>query len=123
MTVLNENLKLTGHYIVTEDNANRCRDQVIIASGAGVLLAGAVLGKITASGKYAPLAPGATDGSEVASAILYEGCDATSEDVRRTVTARDTSVHADVLVWADGVTDSQKSTAMSELSDVGIIGR
>ncbi|MCG6204192.1 head decoration protein [Rhodopseudomonas sp. HC1] len=67
---------------------------------------------------YAPF-----DGSKPASAILYEGCDATSAAVRRTITARDSEVQIDLLVWAGGVTSDQKTAALASLATFGIIGR
>ncbi len=67
---------------------------------------------------YAPY-----DGSKAATAILYEGCDATDADVRRALTVRDTEVHAAVLVWAEGVTDDQKTAALASLAASGIVGR
>jgi len=112
-----------GHYIVSEANGYRSREQGVIASGAGVLKPGAVMGKVTATGKYVPFAPAAADGSETAAAILYEGCDATAADVRRAFTVRDTEVHADVLVFADGTTDPQKTAALASLAAAGIVGR
>ena len=69
-------------------------------------------------GKYAPF-----DGSRTASAILYEGCDATDVDVRRTITARDTEVVAAALHYAVGVTSDQKTAALASLAALGIIGR
>ena len=122
-TVLTEDLARPGHYIVSEAQGYRSREQIIIAAGAGKLKAGAVLAQVTASKKYVAYTPGASDGSQNAKVILYEGCDATSADVSRTVTARDSEVHADVLVWASGVNDSQKTTALTALVAVGIIGR
>ncbi len=53
-----------------------------LASGAGALTRGAVLGKITASGKYLLSLSGALDGSEVPDAILAEDADATSADAQ-----------------------------------------
>lgn len=41
---------------------------------------GAVLGKLTASGKYVLSLAAATDGSEVPSAILVDACDASGGD-------------------------------------------
>ncbi len=123
MVTLTQGLRPTAHYIVSEANGYRSREQIVIASGSGKLDAGAVLGKITASGKYKPYTAAATDGSQNAAAILYEGCDATSADVRRTVTARDSEIHADVLVWAAGVTDPQKTTALTALAALGIAAR
>jgi len=48
------------------------------------LIRGAVLGRITASGKYVLSAAAAGDGSEVPDAVLAEDCDATAGD-RQTV--------------------------------------
>lgn len=123
MVTLTQGLRPTAHYIVSEGNGYRSREQIVIVSGSGKLDAGTVLGKITASGKFKPYTAAASDGSQNAAAILYEGCDATSADVRRTVTARDSEVQADVLVWAAGVTDPQKTTALTALAALGIAAR
>lgn len=112
-----------GHYLVSEANGYRSREQGYIAAGSGVVKAGAVLGRVTATGLLKPFAPAANDGTEQAVAILYEGCDATTADARRTYTARDAEVHADVLVWAAGITDLQKTAAMAKLATLGIVGR
>lgn len=73
--------------------------------------------------KLKPLNPSAVDGSQHAVAILYEGCDATSADVRRTYTARDSEVQDDMLTWPVGITDSQKNAALASLAALGIIAR
>ncbi|MER2606249.1 MAG: head decoration protein [Siculibacillus sp.] len=219
MTVLSEDLARTAGYLVSEASGNRSRDQITVASGSGILKAGAVLSRVapasgtaTASvgalvgtgngaltladpsvgagvkagvykvlcvepatdggtfvvedpdgvvvgravvgvaftgdikftiadgstdfaagswfpvtvakadpataGKYVPF-----DGSRAASAILYEGVDATSADRRRTATVRDSEVHTAELVWASGVTTDQKTAALASLATIGIIGR
>jgi hypothetical protein len=53
---------------------------VTVASGAGALAAGAVLGRITANGKYVLSLAAATDGSEVPRAVLATAVDATNAD-------------------------------------------
>jgi hypothetical protein len=55
-------------------------DTVTIASGAGVLARGTVLGVVTASGKYIKSASAAADGSQTPVAILADNVDATSAD-------------------------------------------
>lgn len=55
-------------------------DHITIISGAGVLVRGTVLGKITASGKYITCLSAAGDGSNAADAILAEAVDATAGD-------------------------------------------
>ncbi|BAP94463.1 head decoration protein D [Aurantimonas phage AmM-1] len=121
--ILTEGRRGAAHYIVSEAHGYRSREQGVVASGAGVLSAGQVMGQVTATGKYVPVDPDAVDGSEKAAAILYEGCDATDADVRRTFTVRDTEVHADVLAWVDGTTDPEKTAALAELAAAGIVGR
>ncbi len=124
MAVLTEDLSRTAHYIVREANGYRSREQIVIASGAGKLKPGTVLGRITASKKYVQWASGASDGSQVAAAILYHPVDATAADVKATITARDTEVQANVLIWPDGTGDSAKNTQLAALaSPAGIIAR
>lgn len=55
-----------------------------IASGQN-LTQGAVLGKITASGKFVLSLSGAVDGSETPDAILAEDCDASAADRKAVV--------------------------------------
>ncbi|MBB2841457.1 UNVERIFIED_ORG: hypothetical protein GGE64_005240 [Rhizobium etli] len=123
MPVLTQGLRPTGHYLVSEANGFRSREVGVIASGSGKLDAGAVLGQVTATKKYKPLAPAASDGTQNAAAILFEACDATSADVRRTLTARDSEVQAAVLVWPAGTTDNQKTAALAQLAALGIASR
>jgi hypothetical protein len=111
-----------GEFIGSEANGTRSREVVTILSGETVT-GGAVLGKVTASGKYVPLDPGASDGSEAAAAIAYEDCDASAADTDVTVIVRDAEVKTDALVWASGVTAPQQATAIAELAALGIIAR
>lgn len=55
-------------------------ESIVLASGAGSLTRGTVLGKITASGKYLKSLSGASDGSQTPDLILCEDIDATSAD-------------------------------------------
>jgi hypothetical protein len=53
---------------------------IVVVTGE-VLVRGTVLGKVTASGKYAAYDNAASDGTEVAAGILCEDVDATDGDV------------------------------------------
>lgn len=59
----------------------RVRKAITIVSGAGVLLKGTVLGRVTASGNYDAYADAGAGGLDTARAILAEDVDATSADV------------------------------------------
>jgi hypothetical protein len=78
MPVLNEG-RYAGEFVVSEGNGKISRETITVLSGQK-LQAGAVLGKITASGKYKALAPAAVDGSEAAAGILYDAVDASAAD-------------------------------------------
>src|SRR5690606_7977888 len=55
-------------------------DEVVIASGSGVVVRGTVLGIVTATGKYKPVDSSKSDGTENPVAVLAETVDATSAD-------------------------------------------
>lgn len=74
-------------------------------------------------GPYGALNLAAANGLKKASAILYEPCDPTSGDVRRTITKRDSEVKANALIWPNGISASQKQNALDQLEALGIVGR
>ena len=78
MTVLTEGMH-PAEFIVAELPHLMSREVGVLASG-NDLDAGAVLGKLTADGKYTVLAPAGSDGSEDASGILLSPVDASAAD-------------------------------------------
>jgi hypothetical protein len=81
---------------------------------------GTVLGKITATGKYAPFDPSAADGSETAKTVALEDIDVPETGDEQTVVLVHGVVMADELVWPSGITDAQKTAALESLSSGGI---
>lgn len=123
MSTLTEG-RVTAAFILTEANGLRSRDHAVVASGAGKVDSGAVLGKVTASGKFVPHAPAANDGSETAAAILYSAVDATDADAGAVIVARDAEVKKDELVLnAATDTDNEKAAVYAALASKGIIVR
>jgi hypothetical protein len=95
------------------------------AGGAAVTFEiGTVLGKVTASGKLVPLAPGASDGSQTVAALLGDrvtvaaGAEAVKLTVDRMAILRDSQV-----VWPAGITGPQKTTAIGQLASLHILIR
>lgn len=124
MTTLTEAFHGAG-FLISESNGFRSRDQVTILSGEN-LLAGQVVAKITASGKYVALSAeqsAESDGSTTAAGILYNAVDASAGDVVGTVILRDAEVNANELVWASGFQASEKNAALVTLKTLGIIAR
>lgn len=110
--------------IVKDEGKNRySRDTDTLASGSGKVKVGAVLGKVAASGKFKPLAPGASDGTQIAAAIILQYSDATDADQSVVNLKRRAQVVLQELVWPSGITDPQKKTALDQLAALGIIAR
>jgi hypothetical protein len=123
MTVLNENPH-DGNFILSEDDEGRLsRDSVIIASGAGKLQPGIVLGKLTASGKFVP-SPEMGNGSETAVAVLVGSVDATSADAVAVAVTRHAEVNRYGLFYDATVDDdARKSDKWDQLRAAGIVVR
>lgn len=111
----------TGEYLLSEGNGGISRETVTITGG--TYTAGQVLGKVSASGKYTAHDPAATNGSQHASAVLYNDVDASTADTEGVVTARLAEVTGAVLIWKGGIADAEKVTAISKLAEKHIIVR
>ena len=123
MTMLTEG-KHTGGFLVWEVLRDYTRETVTIASGAGKLESATVLGRITTGGKYTSFAPGASNGSQNASGILWDSVDASAADASAVILLRGPAiVNRHDLVWPDGATEAQITTATTALASIGIILR
>ena len=123
MTMLTEG-KHTGGFLVWEVLRDYTRETVTIASGAGKLEPGTVLGRITTGGKYTSFAPSASNGSQNASGILWDSVDASAADAPGVVLLRGPAIaNRHDLVWPDGATEAQITAATTALASIGIILR
>jgi hypothetical protein len=110
--------------IVKDEGENRfSRDEDILVSGSGVVKIGTVLGKVTSSGKFAPLTPGASNGTQTAAAIILETADATSADRTVVTLKRRAQVVLQNLVWPEGISPTVKANAIAALETQGIVAR
>lgn len=111
-------------FVLSEGNGNISYETVTIASGAGVLRPGTLLGQITASQKWAGSPNAETvgiEGAETAKAILAYGVDATSADQTAVVLRRDAEVKRDYLLFHASVDDATKISAKhSQLAAAGV---
>lgn len=123
MTMLTEG-KHAGGFLVWEVLRDYTRETVTIASGAGKLEPGMVLGKITTGGKYTTLAPAATNGSQNGAGILWDKVDASTADAPGVVMLRGPAiVNRHEIIWPDGATEAQITAAATALATIGIILR
>lgn len=108
--------KHTAEFLLSEGNGSISREQVTIAAAAGALAAGTVLGKITASGKYAAYSNAASDGTEVAAGVLYAAAPDLATDQKAAAIVRSAEVLGAELTGND-------ANGTADLKALGIIVR
>ena len=115
--------------VLAEFHPDFTREEITLASGANVagspLLPCTLLGKVTASGKYIPLAPAASDGSENVAGILYTpDIDAASADKQCLAAVNgDMIINWDKVVLVNALDAGQVATAKSQLLALRIKAR
>lgn len=123
MTALNEPLNLGDLLKYEEDCLNYSRDVVTVAAGQ-ILELGAVVGRVTATGKVKRLDPAASDGSESAAGILLGAYDTSLADRDDgLLLARHGIVASHAVAWPAGITAEQKAAAVAALEARGILIR
>ncbi|WP_106753528.1 head decoration protein [Pannonibacter carbonis] len=123
MTTLTEG-RHPGGFLVWEALRDYTRETITLASGAGKLEPGTVLGKITSGGKFTRLAPAASNGSQTAAGILWGPADASAADAPAVAVLRGPAiVNRNELVWPTGATEPQITAATAALTALGILLR
>ena len=103
-------------WLKREADSHYSREEITVVSGAGELVSGTVLGRITASGKYAVVTAAAVDGSETAAGILFDDVDASAADAGAVMIARDAIVSEQGLTYgADIDTANERAAVHADL--------
>ena len=113
-----------GDVLKYEVNPNYTREVVTLLAGMPYPV-GAVLGRITASGKYTLSTAAGTDGAQIATAVLLYAVDATLADATGIVVARGPAIVSRASLAYDAtVNDATKIAAkITQLAAIGIIAR
>ena len=113
-----------GDLLKYELNPNYTREIVTLLAGTNYPL-GAVLGVVSASGKYTLSPATGTDGSETAAAVLLEAVDASAADVTGLVIVRGPVILSKAALVVDASVDDAAKLAIkhSELAALGLIPR
>ena len=112
-----------GWHVLSESNGTLSRETVTVASGAGLLQPGMVLGKVTATGKYLPYDNAATDGTQSAAAVLFAEVNAASADVKAVVHVRHAEVWNSRLLWKSSNAAADKTAGLADLAALGLYAR
>jgi hypothetical protein len=113
-----------GDVLKYELNPNYTRETVTLLAGTNYPV-GAVLGRITASGKMKLSTAAGSDGAQNAAAVLLYDVDATAADATGIVVVRGPAIIAKAaLVFDASVDDAAKTAAKhAQLTALGIIPR
>lgn len=112
----------TADYILTESHGSKSRENVTFAQSV-LIEPGTVVGKVSATGKFMPLDVAANDGTEIAAGVNYAQVNAASADVDGVISARDATLIKDQLIWPNGITENEKTTALGQLETLDLIAR
>ena len=113
-----------GDVLKYEVKPNYTREVVTLLAGMPYPV-GAVLGRITASGKYKLATSGGTDGAQTATAVLLYAVDATLADAVGIVVARGPAIVSRAGLAYDATVDDEAkiTTKIGQLAAVGIVAR
>ena len=113
-----------GNVLKYEVNPNYTREVVTLLAGMPYPV-GAVLGRITASGKYKLATSGGTDGAQTATAVLLYAVDATLTDATGIVVARGPAIISRAALAYDATVDdgAKITTKIGQLAAAGIVAR
>ena len=106
----------TGEFLLSQANGTRSREEVTISSAAGAMIAGTVLAKLDADGKYVEYDDVGTDGTQTAAGILYADVANSASDQKAVIIARDAEVDSALLT-------GYNANAKADLAALGIIVR
>lgn len=122
MPALQEPLNL-GDLLKYEAPNLYSRDLVTVAAGQTLPL-GAVLGRVTATGKVKQIDPSATDGSQYAAGVLMQDADAPLADRDDgLMVARHAIVSDHALHWPTGITTAEQQAVLAQLKALGVLVR
>lgn len=113
-----------GDLLKLELDPNYTRETVTLLAGAS-LPVGAVLGRITASGKYKLATSGGSDGAQNAAAVLLYATDASAADQNAVVLMRGPAIVSKAALIFDATVDdaAKVDTKHGQLAALGIIPR
>jgi hypothetical protein len=123
MTVLTQPPSM-GDVLKYELNPNFTRETVTLLAGVAYPV-GAVLGRITASGKYKLSTSGGSDGAQNAAAVVLYATDATAADQEAVVMVRGPAIVSKAALVLDATIDDAAKTATKhgQLAALGILPR
>lgn len=108
-------------WLAWEQDNRYSREKVTLTGSA--IVCGQVLGKVTASGKFAAFNQDGADGTEAAAGVAIADYDASAADVEGVAIVRDAQVVEEKLTFPGDITGPEQIAAMAELKALGIVAK
>lgn len=105
-----------AEFVLSEASGQRSRENIVVTQTGTAIPSGTVISKLTATGKWVVYDNVGSDGSEVASGVLYNYLPAATGDIKAVGFVRDCEVNRNALVGLD-------ATGVTDLALVGVIVR
>ena len=114
-----------GHYMIGQHDANISNEEIVIAANSSDLVAGTVLGKLTANGQYAAYDPDAADGTEEVgdAVILYADAPDSAAVQKSVATVRDQAVNGNALTWVNAVDTAERDAVEAAMAARSLLVR
>jgi outer membrane murein-binding lipoprotein Lpp len=112
-----------GCYLGESASPNIINEEIVVASGQGVLFPGTVIAPITASGKYAIHDTAASDGSQLPAeaVILFNRVDATRADVKAVATKNGpATINGNMLTYKASMNSAGRKAARDAMRRRGL---
>lgn len=115
-----------GAFISGHNDPNLSNEQIVLIPTTVALPAGTVIAKYTSGGnvgKWGPLIPGASDGSQTAAGILFGRREINTAAQKAVAVVRKTVVNGNLLTYINTVTTNQKAAAEAALASAMLMVR
>lgn len=112
-----------GHFLSGPNDPNKSNESIMLGITTVVLPSGLVLGRITATGLYVPLAPAASDGSQTFAGILWGRRPIKTTTQRGAAVVRDAVVNGNLLTFINALSTPQRTAMLAAAAAAGVIIR
>lgn len=114
---------MNGSFMFGDFDNNKDSEQIVLDPTTVNLPAGTQLGKITATGRYVPVNPAATDGSQNWAGTLFARRTISTVTQRATAVVRKAGIVGTMLTYINAVTAAQRAAIEAQMAAAMVIVR
>lgn len=112
-----------GGHVLSEDPGRRSREQITLAATAVALPSGTALGKVTATGHYAPYNPAGADGTQNFAGFLWERRDINAGTQRAVAHNKDCEINGREVTYINALNAGQLAALEAAAAALGVVVR